>query len=49
MRIAILDDDQNLLDLTVATLTEVGHVCHPFSSGKAMLHQLHRESFDLLI
>jgi len=49
MRIAILDDDQNLLDLTVATLKDAGHVCHPFSSGKAMLHQLHRESFDLLI
>lgn len=49
MRIAILDDDQNLLDLTVATLTDAGHFCHPFSSGKAMMHQLHRESFDLLI
>ncbi|MBC3833636.1 response regulator transcription factor [Undibacterium amnicola] len=49
MRIAILDDDQNLLDLTVATLTDAGHVCHPFSSGKAMLHQLHRESYDLLV
>jgi len=49
MRIAILDDDQNLLDLTVATLTDAGHICHPFSSGKAMLHQLHRESYDLLI
>lgn len=49
MRIAILDDDQNLLDLTVATLTDAGHTCHPFTSGKAMMHQLHRESFDLLI
>lgn len=49
MRIAILDDDQNLLDLTAATLTSAGHVCHTFSSGKAMMHQLHRESFDLLI
>lgn len=49
MRIAILDDDQNLLDLTVATLTDAGHFCHPFNSGKAMMHQLHRESFDLLI
>lgn len=49
MRIAILDDDQNLLDLTVATLIDAGHTCHPFTSGKAMMHQLHRESFDLLI
>ena len=49
MRIAILDDDQNLLDLTAATLSNAGHTCHTFSSGKAMMHQLHRESFDLLI
>ncbi len=49
MRIAILDDDQNLLDLTAATLSNAGHTCHTFSSGKSMMHQLHRESFDLLI
>ncbi|MBY0574536.1 MAG: response regulator transcription factor [Undibacterium sp.] len=49
MRIAILDDDQSLLTLTSATLTDVGHVCHSFTSGKAMMHLLHRESFDLLI
>ncbi len=49
MRIAILDDDQNILDLAVSSLTAAGHVCHPFISGKAMLHQLHRESFDLLV
>jgi DNA-binding response OmpR family regulator len=49
MRIAILDDDQNLLDLSSSTLTGAGHTCHVFTSGKAMMHQLHRESFDLLV
>jgi DNA-binding response OmpR family regulator len=49
MRIAILEDDKNLLDLVVNVLTTAGHVCHAFTSGKTMLHQLHRESFDLLI
>lgn len=49
MRIAILDDDQSLLDLTTSTLTDAGHFCHAFTSGKMMMHQLHRESFDLLI
>lgn len=49
MRIAILDDDNNLLELACAVLTAAGHVCHPFLSGKEMLHQLRRESYDLLI
>jgi DNA-binding response OmpR family regulator len=49
MRIAILDDDENLLELTHSCLAAAGHHCHSFTSGKAMLHQLHRESFDLLI
>jgi DNA-binding response OmpR family regulator len=49
MRIAILDDDENLLELTQSCLEAIGHHCHSFTSGKAMLHQLHRESFDLLI
>lgn len=49
MRIAILDDDENLLKLTSVCLTEAGHTCHTFVSGKAMVHQLHRESFDLLV
>lgn len=49
MRIAILEDDKNLLDHAISTLSSAGHTCHPFSSGKTMLHQLHRESFDLLI
>jgi DNA-binding response OmpR family regulator len=49
MRIAILDDDENLLELTTATLTDAGHSCHAFTSGKAIMHQLHRESFDLLV
>jgi DNA-binding response OmpR family regulator len=49
MRIAILDDDTSILELACTILTSAGHVCHPFTSGKEMLHQLRRESFDLLI
>ncbi|AZP12725.1 response regulator transcription factor [Undibacterium parvum] len=49
MRIAILDDDNSILELACTILTSAGHVCHPFTSGKEMLHQLRRESFDLLI
>ncbi|CAN5889955.1 response regulator transcription factor [soil metagenome] len=49
MRIAVLDDDNNLLELACTILNAAGHTCHPFLSGKEMLHQLRRESYDLLI
>ena len=49
MRIAILDDDQIILDFVCTVLRAAGHTCHPFISGKEMLHQLRRESFDMLI
>ncbi|MDO9194161.1 MAG: response regulator transcription factor [Undibacterium sp.] len=49
MRIAILDDDQSILELVCTILSAAGHVCHPFDSGKEMLHQLRRESYDMLI
>ncbi len=49
MRIAILDDDNNLLELACTVLSAAGHHCHPFLSGKEMLHQLRRESYDMLI
>jgi DNA-binding response OmpR family regulator len=49
MRIAILDDDSNLLELACTILNAAGHTCHPFLSGKEMLHQLRRESYDMLI
>jgi DNA-binding response OmpR family regulator len=49
MRIAILDDDDNLLELACTVLSAAGHHCHPFLSGKEMLHQLRRESYDMLV
>jgi DNA-binding response OmpR family regulator len=49
MRIAILDDDSNLLELACTILNASGHTCHPFTSGKEILHQLRRESYDMLI
>lgn len=49
MRIAVLDDDNNLLELVCTILNAAGHTCHPFLSGKEMLHQLRRESYDMLI
>ncbi|MFT5533996.1 MAG: DNA-binding response OmpR family regulator [Burkholderiaceae bacterium] len=49
MRIAVLDDDRTQTDLVCQVLTAAGHACHPFQSGKEMLNQLRRESFDMLI
>ena len=49
MRLAVLDDDRTQTDLVCQVLTASGHTCHPFQSGKEMLNQLRRESFDMLI
>lgn len=49
MRIAVLDDDTNLLELITSILTSAGHHVHCFSSGKEMLHQLRRDSYDMLV
>ncbi|MFJ2989888.1 response regulator transcription factor [Collimonas sp. NPDC087041] len=49
MRIAILDDDPSQLDFVCQILTSKGYICHPFQSGKKILKELHRESYDMLI
>src|ERR1035437_6461601 len=49
MRIAVLDDDRSQTDLVCQVLTAAGHVCHPFQSGKEMVNQLRRESYDMLV
>lgn len=49
MRIAVLDDDRSQSDLVCQVLTSAGHTCHAFNSGKEMLNQLRRESYDMLL
>ncbi|MFC5476465.1 response regulator transcription factor [Paraherbaspirillum soli] len=49
MRIAVLDDDPSQTDLVCQVLTSSGHTCHPFQSGKDLLNQLRRESYDMLV
>ncbi|MFJ2989371.1 response regulator transcription factor [Collimonas sp. NPDC087041] len=49
MRIAVLDDDPSQTDLVCQVLTSSGHTCHPFQSGKEILNQLRRESYDMLV
>jgi DNA-binding response OmpR family regulator len=49
MRIGILDNDQSQAHFICHALTHAGHVCHAYSEGHKMVHQLRRESFDLLV
>ncbi len=49
MRIAVLDNDRSQADLICQVLTSAGHTCQTFDSGKELLAQLRKDSFDLLI
>ena len=49
MRIAALDDDPLQLEFFTHTLTASGHVCRTYATGAALLKDLRRETFDLLI
>ena len=49
MRIAVLDDDPAQTAFVHETMSAAGHVCHTFYEGRALVQQLHRQTFDLLI
>lgn len=49
MRLAALDDDVSQLELIQLTVRSIGYGCRVFERGQALLHELRRESFDLLI
>jgi len=49
MRIAALDDNIDELDLVRKTMLSIGHECHVYSKGEALLRALGRESFDLIL
>jgi DNA-binding response OmpR family regulator len=49
MRIAVLDADRNQAQQLCEGLASAGHFCPVFASGKELLAQMRRESFDLLV
>lgn len=49
MRIAALDDDALQLDLIKQATEAMGHVCHTHLTGAALMREMRRETFDLLI
>jgi two-component system response regulator RegX3 len=49
VRIAVLEDDADQVELMQSWLKEVGHECQDFGSGSAFKTALMRETFDLLV
>ncbi len=49
MRFAALDDNSSELELIHKSITSLGHECHTFISGEALIKCLRRESFDFLL
>jgi len=49
MRIAVVDDDESVLDFVCKALRERGHGCTGYASGAAFLAALRRETFDLIL
>lgn len=49
MRIAILDDEEEVRAFVAATLTAAGHTCYIFSNARTLFTKLRQETFDLLV
>ena len=49
MRIAIADDDREARDFAYEVLSQAGHYCSRFTSGRDVVAQLKSETFDLLL
>ncbi|MCG1019219.1 MULTISPECIES: response regulator transcription factor [Burkholderiaceae] len=46
---SVLDDGPSQTECICQTLSKAGHMCHSFSEGKAFVHPLLRQTFDLLV
>lgn len=49
MQIAVLDDDAHQLDFLAHAVETLGHACHRFSTGGALLQAVQRTTFDLML
>ena len=49
MRIAALDDEPLQLEVIRRTMASIGHECHTYESGAALLRDLRRETYDMLV
>ena len=48
-RIAVLDDDPLYLEMVQQVVQGAGHVCRTHATGSALMQEMRRETFDLLI
>ena len=49
MRIAVVDDDEGVIEFVCAPLGAAGHSCSGYRTGAALLAALRRETFDLIL
>ncbi len=49
MRIAVLEDDRAQAELMHVWLADAGHDCQLFREGKALIRDLGRDTFDLIV
>lgn len=49
MRIALLEDEKDQADLVCAWLRAAGHSCHAYASGKDLVRDAPRETFDMFL
>ncbi len=49
MKIAILDDDPAVLDQVNCLLTQNGHTCQTYGTGRLLMRALQDENFDLFV
>lgn len=49
MRCAVLDDDKAQTELVAKLLSECGHSCETFNSGRTLLSRLRQDMYDLII
>jgi len=49
MRIAVVDDDESVIQFASAALVAAGHSSTGFRNGAALLAALRRQTFDLIL
>ncbi|ATY33361.1 response regulator transcription factor [Sphingomonas psychrotolerans] len=49
MRIAVVDDDESVIEFASAALAAADHSCISFRTGAALLAALRRQTFDLIL
>jgi two-component system response regulator RegX3 len=49
MRIALLEDEQDQADLVSAWLKGAGHSCHVYATGRDLVREAQRETFDMFL